>query len=83
MLSAVSSLARSFLRSAAAQPQEARGEDTAHLAQVRRKMGIGGVRWHGWEARSCRPTEKNSENNLLAKARENKGSAARALVIRD
>jgi len=45
-------------------------------------VGIGGVRWHGWEARSCRPTEKNSENNLLEKARGNKSTAAKSRVGR-
>ena len=43
-LSLVSSLARSFFGSAAAQPQQARGEDAAHLPEVRREVVIGRVR---------------------------------------
>ncbi len=39
-LSVVRSFARSFLGSAAAQPHQPRGEDAAHLAEVRREVGI-------------------------------------------
>jgi len=39
LLSPVSSIARSFLGSAAAQPHQAGGEDAAHLAEVRREVG--------------------------------------------
>jgi len=40
LLSLVRGFARSFLCSAAAQPQQARGEDAANLAEVRREVGI-------------------------------------------
>jgi hypothetical protein len=40
MVSAVSSFARSFLGRAAAQPHQARGQDAAHLTEVRREVGI-------------------------------------------
>ena len=43
MVSAVSSFARSFLRNAAAQPHQARGQDAADLAEVRREVGIDGA----------------------------------------
>jgi len=76
LLFPVSSIARSFLGVAAAQPHQAARQDAADLTQVRREVGIDGVRWHGWEARSCLPTKKNRENNLLAKYCENKSTAA-------
>ena len=40
MVSAVSSFARSFLGSAAAQPQQPGGEDAADLTEVRREVGV-------------------------------------------
>jgi len=40
LLSPVSSIARSFLGSAAAQPHQPRGQDGAHLAEVRWEVGI-------------------------------------------
>ncbi len=43
-------------------------------------MGIGGVRWHGWEAKSFCPSEKNSENNLLESPCGNKSEVARSRV---
>ena len=39
-LSPVRSLTRMILGSAAAEPQQARGEDAAHLSEVRREVGI-------------------------------------------
>jgi hypothetical protein len=47
LLSPVRGLALSFLGSAAAQPHKPRGQDGAHLAEVRREVRIGEVRWHG------------------------------------
>jgi hypothetical protein len=67
---------------AAAQPQQPAGEDVAHFAQMRWEVGIGGIRWHGWDARSCRPTEKNSENSFLEKCLGKKSGRAKVCVSR-
>jgi hypothetical protein len=56
---------RQILGSAAAQPQQAAGQEVADLAEVGREMDVRGWRWHGCGTRSYRSTKKNSENSCL------------------